>query len=207
MSPRRFFTSDHHFSHDNIRVFCERPFQSVDAMDLYMINAWNVKVQPEDIVFHCGDFAWANGWKLIRALNGHIILIKGNHDQPKRGASRNLPCTQQMSMKIGPFWCLLNHRPILPRKLQNEKHDPFGDHDSAIDINYRFDFYLTGHIHNNYERQLGGRLWQGKSLNLSVELHDYAPLSEEQVLKFLEDRQAQLESKEPQLIVHRMEIE
>lgn len=77
------FTSDTHFFHDNIIRFCDRPFASVEEMNEAIIKAWNDVIQPEDTVFHLGDFCWGGSaaWvDILKRLNGHIHLIVGNHD-------------------------------------------------------------------------------------------------------------------------------
>ena len=78
-----FFTSDTHFNHKSILQLCNRPFNSIEEHDQKLIENWNSVVGVEDTVFHLGDFCFGNAqkWKEIRnQLNGHIILIIGNHD-------------------------------------------------------------------------------------------------------------------------------
>lgn len=78
-----FFISDTHFSHQNIIKYCNRPFKTKEEMDHILIQKWNEKVQPEDIVFHLGDFAFGNrsNWlSILNGLNGIKYLIQGNHD-------------------------------------------------------------------------------------------------------------------------------
>lgn len=78
-----FFTADTHFGHAAIIRLCNRPFSSVAEMDAAMTETWNATVGPDDTVYHLGDFAFkgskvATGY--LEALNGQIVLIKGNHD-------------------------------------------------------------------------------------------------------------------------------
>ncbi|WP_395092280.1 hypothetical protein [Armatimonas sp.] len=54
-SSRLWFTSDHHFGHDNIRSHCQRPFDSTEEMNEAMIDRWNACVAPGDTVYHLGD--------------------------------------------------------------------------------------------------------------------------------------------------------
>lgn len=76
------FTSDTHFKHSKILEFCNRPFNTIEEHDQTLINNWNSVIGPDDTVFHLGDFVFGGfpKWKEIRdQLNGHIILIVGNH--------------------------------------------------------------------------------------------------------------------------------
>ena len=188
----RFFISDTHFGHSSIRLYCQRPFNDNHYMNKIIIERWNSVVGPNDIVYHLGDFAKPrdkNPTRYIDKLNGKIILIHGNHDKKLLvDWFENYPA---LDLDIGGYHCRLQHRPYYPEALRNPKGDPFGDH-KPVDNPNAYDFYLTGHIHNNYYTdQQGkkiGRLWTGLSLNLSVEIHDYTPVSEEQIIKLLDNR-------------------
>lgn len=79
-----YFTADTHFSHTNIIKYCSRPFSDSIEMDKILIERWNEKVKPDDIIYHLGDFAWLDKIelsKVVKQLNGQIFLIKGNHDK------------------------------------------------------------------------------------------------------------------------------
>ncbi len=79
-----FFTGDLHFGHENVIAFDDRPFNSVEEMDAELIKRWNAKVGKDDLVYVLGDMIWKtrnnDAHKIIKSLNGRIILIKGNHD-------------------------------------------------------------------------------------------------------------------------------
>ena len=78
------FTSDHHFFHRNILKHENRPFDSVEEMNEYLIDKWNEHVEQNDIVYHMGDIVWGgyDRWKeVLPRLNGEIHLILGNHDK------------------------------------------------------------------------------------------------------------------------------
>lgn len=86
-----FFTSDTHFGHKNIIEYCNRPYRSVEGMREQFIYLWNRKVPTDGIVFHCGDFAFADKGEvadILNRLNGTIILIQGNHDGEDKRESR-----------------------------------------------------------------------------------------------------------------------
>lgn len=80
-----FITSDLHFFHKRILDFCSetRPWQSLEEMHETLIEHWNSKVSPEDVVFHLGDFSFVAKEKtqeIMSKLNGNVVWIAGNHD-------------------------------------------------------------------------------------------------------------------------------
>lgn len=85
-SEHIFFTSDTHFGHKNVIQYCNRPFSSIEEMDETIIANWNSVVRPSDTVIHLGDFALGGKGTIpayLDRLNGHILLMKGNHDRPR----------------------------------------------------------------------------------------------------------------------------
>ena len=78
------FTSDHHFGHSRARTFYRRPFASVAEMDQQMIVRWNSLIEPEDEVWHLGDFAVRQPpervGSLLAELHGRKHLVFGNND-------------------------------------------------------------------------------------------------------------------------------
>ena len=84
MSGRIWFTADTHFGHGGALGLFKRPFGSVREMDEGMIERWNARVAPGDLVWHLGDFGYrlAAGrvHELLQALNGTKRLVVGNND-------------------------------------------------------------------------------------------------------------------------------
>lgn len=78
-----FYIADTHFGHDNILHYDNRPYNTCDEMEEDMVKKWNDAVSDSDTVYILGDFCWGNESEWIRILdrlNGHKVLIKGNHD-------------------------------------------------------------------------------------------------------------------------------
>jgi len=87
-----FFTADTHWGHARIVQLCDRrivgsdgelrQFKHVDEMDEVMIQRWNERIGPKDIVYHLGDFNYkSNAGKYFHRLNGaQKFLLVGNHD-------------------------------------------------------------------------------------------------------------------------------
>lgn len=84
---KRWITSDTHFGHKNIMDYC--PWRtdwarSIEEHDARLIEAWNLVVAPEDVVFHLGDFALCKKERIAeirKQLHGKIHLALGNHDR------------------------------------------------------------------------------------------------------------------------------
>ena len=87
-----FFTADTHFGHTNIIESCKRPFKSIEEHDQQLLDAINAVVQPNDHLYHLGDFALPHCWDKANAKRQavqyyrakikckHITLLMGNHD-------------------------------------------------------------------------------------------------------------------------------
>jgi calcineurin-like phosphoesterase family protein len=79
-----YFSSDHHFDDAHARTFYRRPFATVTEMNQTMIERWNATVEPDDDVWHLGDFAVRQSAeqaeKLLNVLHGHKHLVIGNND-------------------------------------------------------------------------------------------------------------------------------
>ena len=77
-----FITSDTFFGRSAIINIANRPFSSVDEMNETLIKNWNKVVKKDDTIVHLGNFAWDPiiAKKVIRKLNGNIILIEGSDD-------------------------------------------------------------------------------------------------------------------------------
>jgi calcineurin-like phosphoesterase family protein len=172
------FTADTHFGHAKIIGYTKRPFRDVCEMDEIMIQRWNATVGPGDLVFHLGDFGMVRRHdprSYLAKLNGTIILIPGNHDSKRVRKHFPFSC-ERMEMRLGEYFCLLNHRPAYPPGTP----DPYSGHDIGVNAS-RYTFVISGHIHEK-------RLWTGKSLNVGVDMHGFRPLSIDFVRNLLDAR-------------------
>lgn len=77
----RFVISDHHFGHNAIIKYANRPFETPLEMFTKIIDFHNEVVKPTDKVYFLGDVAWTKEHlKALELMNGKKVLIKGNHD-------------------------------------------------------------------------------------------------------------------------------
>jgi calcineurin-like phosphoesterase family protein len=78
------FTADLHLGHERIIELCARPFGSLGEMHDALIDNWNSRVEDRDTVWVLGDVALGpieESLALVSRLNGHKILVAGNHDR------------------------------------------------------------------------------------------------------------------------------
>lgn len=111
-----FYIADMHFGHKNIIQYDNRPFDSVEEMDKALIQLWNETVGSDDIVYILGDFSWYKEDKtafILGCLNGHKVLVKGNHDHISPKVARNFDrICEYAEIKDGDEKVILSHYPI-----------------------------------------------------------------------------------------------
>lgn len=80
------FTGDTHFGDPRVLRIDRRPYATLAEHDVDLITRWNSVVQPNDDIWHLGDFCLgsplATAEKLLSCLNGNKHLIIGNNDGP-----------------------------------------------------------------------------------------------------------------------------
>ena len=114
-----YYISDLHFGHANVIKFDNRPFNSVEEMDLELMRRWNSVVLPGDTVYVLGDMIWKNEarWpELLKELKGNKVLIIGNHDL-KHYSGKVRKCFQDIkelkTIHDGDYEVVMCHYPIL----------------------------------------------------------------------------------------------
>jgi calcineurin-like phosphoesterase family protein len=135
-----FYISDLHFGHSNIIRYDNRNFSTVTQMDEALINNWNSVVTKEDTVYILGDITWYNddqkNIEILKRLNGHKKLVKGNHDKP---ILRVRKCFDEIfdygtEFYDGKEFVVLSHYPIA-----------FWNHQFHNSV------HLYGHVHNSHQ--------------------------------------------------------
>lgn len=180
----RFFTSDTHFSHKKILEFCRetRLGDTVDEMDELLIQAWNSKIKPKDIVYHLGDFSFApqvKTIKIIKRLNGFIHLIEGNHDRQLDSTNcRGLFESKSVykTVTIGDTRCVLMHFPI-----------------SSWDRMRYGSLMLHGHQHGGVSNHIDTSGIIKNRMDIGVDTRvekDMAPYHIDEVIKLIKERDA-----------------
>jgi calcineurin-like phosphoesterase family protein len=171
-----YFTADSHFWHKNVIKYCNRPFSSVEEMNEVMIERYNERVKPQDIVYFLGDFAFCNQLevkKILERLNGNIHLIKGNHDKPLNGLHNYFESVHDLktisvkddSVKGGLQFIQMCHYPLL-----------------SFDRMHYGSWMLHGHCHNNIPFDPKFR-----RIDVGVDKWNFYPVSYEEIKSYLEE--------------------
>jgi len=181
-----FFTSDQHFGHANIIKYCDRPFVDTDEMEEVMISNWNGVVGFHDVVYCVGDFSMTlvEMERVTKRLNGHKILIVGNHDHchPSHKKSSTSEKREAMiqkyidsgwnevkicdSIKIGGESVQISHFPFR-KHVFKEKHKSFSLSDDG-------GWLICGHVHEKWKTK-------EKMINVGVDIWNFTPVSMEAI--------------------------
>lgn len=180
------YTSDSHFGHLNFLSFKDengerirKEFDSLVEMDEAMVLRWNERIRQDDIVYHLGDVGFG-GWnkleEILKRLNGRKRLIMGNHD---RYGARNYERYFEIKPTGRHFGSdmtgcditfMVSHIPLHPLSVRN--------------------VYTTGPVFNLHGHLHKGQVGDPMYLNMSVENWNYAPVSMEDVIAELKNREA-----------------
>lgn len=190
----RYWTSDLHIGHTNIIKFCDRPFVDTNHQTEILIQNWNNVVNPDDEVWMLGDIVMGHfiqEMPHIARLNGTKYLVAGNHDRVWRG---NKPAYaegwQQSYDEVGMI-TISHGEPVLaqigshrvnvshfPYESDSRHDDKYNDHLPADDGLW----VIHGHVHTAWKVR-------GRQINVGVDMWDYTPVSDAQLLKIMEATQ------------------
>ena len=167
---RIFVISDTHFNHKNVIKYTGRPYQSVEQMNVALINNWNNVVLPDDLVLFLGDFALGSKeeiGKFARLLNGHKVIILGNHDR-----SRNYYLENGFQDAMKHF--------VMPKEINHSNHDIIFSHQPRKGLD-EDTVNIHGHIH---EKELTAPEWNPEHyFNASVENINYTPIELNKIIQ------------------------
>jgi len=161
-----YFISDTHFGHDNVIKHSARPFANVEEMNEAMILNWNARVKTDDTVYILGDVCFKikteDAIRIVSKLNGHKILITGNHDRRYLKDERYRALFDEIAdmkaITIDGEWAHLCHYPILD-----------------WDKKFRGAWHIFGHIHNRLSAEYAIIRNEERMLNAGAEIVGYAP--------------------------------
>ena len=180
----RYFTSDLHLGSERVLYTSDRPFLNVDDMtDELIKNCNSVASEPDDLLYHIGDLycfkkdgdfkgidvPWSETRKKFTAM---VLPLAGNHDENNTVK----PIAYSMRMILGGrFNCVLCHYPSYhPKATQSLRPG---------DIN------VCGHVHafwpSSDKRCFIDKLRKVININVGVDVWNYKPVSEVQLVNYI----------------------
>jgi calcineurin-like phosphoesterase family protein len=176
------FTADAHFGHSNIIDYCNRPFADVHEMNKAMTERWNACVQPDDTIYHVGDFCFGDPVRFLEKLNGNIHLIDGSHDKQLRKLFSKTDSIQSNRARIrggqlgewrwlGPLHSMVIDKQAITLCHYAMRRWPKSHYGSWL---------LYGHSHGSLPPM-------GKSFDVGVDTHNFQPYSLAEVAKKMEE--------------------
>lgn len=156
-------------------------------MNKELTERYNRLVRPEDLVYHLGDIALDDrlARKNIPLLNGHKVLLPGNHDQchPRRHRFKRIAEHYKRwgfeDVFLEPFIVFKGK----PRVLLS--HCPSADYEDPRYPEYRpdpksYDILFHGHVHERWriKRNACGSVM----VNVGVDQWDYEPVQLETLM-------------------------
>lgn len=139
---------------------------ALDEMHETMIRLWNERVGHTDTVYHLGDFGFGPAESLraiLKKLNGHKIIVKGNHD-------KGLTTLKD----IGFEQAVLELSVIDDDRIVYLRHKPRFDWEQTQKA-ILTDLHLCGHVHDEWARQ-------DRIINVGVDQSWFSPLTLEELL-------------------------
>jgi calcineurin-like phosphoesterase family protein len=179
-------TSDEHYDHANIIRFSSRPFNSVNHMQVELVARHNSVVQPDDEVWHIGDFSMSEKTVplILPQLNGKHTLVMGNHDKCHT-CHKNHEVAKQRYLQYGFVGVhqevhnfhgfILNH---LPRAEEGEHGKKFAQWRPQKQVWEAREevFQLHGHTHLPPEKRMRHHM-----LDVGIDGNNYYPISLDEI--------------------------
>lgn len=199
---KTFFTSDTHYGHGNIIGYCCRPFTDRGDMNDTMVTAHNAVVSPHDLVVHLGDFCFGSNEyirSMVSRLNGHFMLIRGNHDRklnPLKEAGWDIRTTSYLTLYEDLGWSVPDWREeklsnLLKNPTNSTKWQPssvrlFLSHKPQFEETWQADYHLCGHVHTAWRRHESNRRRdpaRENIINVGVDVQGFVPRTWEELLE------------------------
>ncbi len=185
MSRNIFFSADHHFGHNNIIKYCNRPFASTEEMNEELVKRWNSVVGINDIVHYLGDFSLSKNLvePFAARLNGEKHLVMGNHDTCHPTNKKKAEIGLEIYKRAGFKTIQLEAHMDIAGQSVLLHHMPYVEEEPKLEYKIRFHKYrpidnggwlLHGHVHEK---------WKTKDhmVNVGVDVWDFYPVSITQI--------------------------
>lgn len=168
-NPKRktWVAADTHFKHRNIIKYCGRPFLDEKEMDDILRENWNSLINKNDIVYFLGDISLKKHNSWLKKLNGKKMVIRGNHEPENLGKRHEV----------------IDYKGYRFSLIHNPK-----------DVTNFNGWSIHGHAHNKNLRKYPLINGQKKTINISMEVTNYKPISLDHIISLRPDKIKSMET-------------
>lgn len=176
----KYFTSDLHFFDSDIIVFADRPYENPEAMNEDLIERFNARTHDASEIYILGDIF---GGRLPKDQFGSLKSVMdrlGINDRPfhlMRGNHDHLADDEYLKIGFQTIYSNFVYTGLTGGLQVMISHDP-------CMVQPRNTLALCGHIHTLFSEN-----WQPLrntfTVNVGVEMRDYAPISEAEILDII----------------------
>lgn len=171
-----YFSSDWHLGHENVLQFDSRPFASIQEHDEHILAQVNATCGINDDLYFLGDFTKSKKKEIIHAyisrIHCRLHFVFGNHDDDIRKFLKQFP-ELVTSFQDAAY-------------IKYQKQKIYLHHYSCR--TWRSSQYGSWHLYGHSHGKLENRP-HGKSMDVAVHLHDYKPISFDQVKAIMDARE------------------
>lgn len=190
------FTSDLHFGHDKILDYEPKRKQlgrTIKEHDEALIKRLNSKVQSDDRLYILGDFGISSSAyikSILSRLNGHKVLVMGNHDRHSPHHYLNMgfdSVCYEMTLKIAGHFVRLRHHPYRKSWWKTIFPWQYKEKDRHKRPTDRGHILLHGHIHSGGHRDGAWKVYR-KMINVGVDVRDYYPIALHEIEQIIQQQ-------------------
>lgn len=146
-------------------------------MDEAIIENWNSRVRPDDVIYHLGDVFFTGverAIEVLNRLNGQKFLILGNHDKVIKQSIEAQSLLQSLFTSISDYReitvegqaIVLSHYPMMTWNKSS-----------------RGSWMLHGHCHGNLKYP-----FEAKIHDVGVDPNGYFPISFQEIQKIMSNK-------------------
>jgi len=174
---RRAWTADWHLGHSNILRYCDRPFKDCHTMNKALMREANMRLYPDDICVHVGDFCVNGATKYkdwLQELRGKWTFMRGNHD--KNNGVKTV--CDSMFARISHFNVFVSHIPYFYSRPERTATEVLNN-DLIEVIENNCDFAVCGHVHEKWQVSQEGKI---PTINVGVDVNKFMPIFDDELV-------------------------
>jgi calcineurin-like phosphoesterase family protein len=189
--PRILMTSDLHLGDPKAIDYDSRPFRDIDHQNKEIVKRFNSVIRPQDILYMLGDLG-RGIFDVLHLINGTKVLCYGNHDHFGTSSALNRGFSAAIysgSLRFGKNILTFSHCPlreVFREDVTGMRGAVSGEnwHGESRHQMFSIPDYGQHHAHGHVHSKKGQAI-MGRQLDVGVTAHDYFPVTQSYIEKWL----------------------